>query len=117
MSYDVELIDPVSRIVIEFDSPHQIAGGTRALGGTTEAWLNATYNYSGIFHRVLPGGIRGLYGKTGAESIPVLEAAIAQLKDDVDPDYWKPTEGNVKRALCGLLAFAKMRPDGIWDGD
>ena len=24
------------------------------------------------------------------------------------------TEGNAKRALCGLLAFAQMRPDGVW---
>ena len=21
---------------------------------------------------------------------------------------------NAKRALCGLLAFAQMRPDGVW---
>ena len=32
-------------------------------------------------------------------------------------DYWHATEGNAKRALYGLLAFAKMRPDGVWDGD
>lgn len=37
--------------------------------------------------------------------------------DDVDTDYWKPTEGNAKRALLQLLAMAKIRPDGIWDGD
>nr|DAE13757.1 MAG TPA: hypothetical protein [Siphoviridae sp. ctQqU1] len=44
--------------------------------------------------------------------------AISALGDDVDDsDYWRATEGNAKRALCGLLAFAKMRPDGVWDGD
>lgn len=44
--------------------------------------------------------------------------AIAALGDDVDDsDYWHATEGNAKRALYGLLAFAKMRPDGVWDGD
>ena len=32
-------------------------------------------------------------------------------------DYWKATEGNAKRALYGLLTFARLRPDGIWDGD
>jgi hypothetical protein len=54
---------------------------------------------------------------TGADSIPILEKAIAQLGDDVDEDYWEPTEGNAKRALSQLLALAKMRPDGVWTGD
>lgn len=25
------------------------------------------------------------------------------------------TEGNAKKALYGLLALAKLRPDGIWE--
>lgn len=118
MSYDVRLKDSVTDDTIVFDSPHQIKGGTYALGGTTEAWLNITWNYSKHFYRVFgEKGIRELYGKTGAESLSILEKAIAQLKDDVSDDYWKDTEGNAKKALLGLLAFAKMRPDGIWDGD
>ena len=43
--------------------------------------------------------------------------AVAAQADDVDEDYWKATEGNAKRALHGLLAFAQMRPDGVWKGD
>jgi hypothetical protein len=43
--------------------------------------------------------------------------AIAKLNDDVDQNYWKPTEGNAKKALTQLLALAKMRPDGVWRGD
>ena len=120
MSYDIELKDPVTRKTIELEMPHQIRGGTYAVGGTTEAWLNITYNYAPIFYRedVLgEKGIRGIYGMTGAESIPVLQKAIAALSDDVNPDYWEPTEGNAKRALCGLLAFAQQRPDGVWEGD
>lgn len=132
MSYDIDLLDPVSKTVIDLDAPHQIKGGTYALGGTTQASLNITYNYSKHYARVFEKfespdrkdiegkprwGVRVLYGRTGAESIPILQAAIAALGDDVDPDYWKPTEGNAKQALCGLLAFAQMRPDGIWGGD
>jgi hypothetical protein len=118
MSYDIQLLDPVTRETIQLDSRHDIRGGTYALGGTTELWLNVTCNYGDIFRRVLgPTGIRALYGKTGAESIPMLTEAISKLGDDVDDDYWKATDGNAKRALCGLLAFAQMRPDGIWDGD
>ncbi len=54
---------------------------------------------------------------TGAESIPVLQAAAEQLADDVSEDYWEATEGNAKRAILQLVALAKMRPDGVWDGD
>jgi len=119
MSYDISLCDPVTQEPIELDQPHELKGGTYALGGTTEAWLNITYNYSEILHRVLDPsqGIRSVYNMTGAESIPKLESAIAQLGDDTDSDYWKPTEGNVKCALLNLVSLAKLRPDGVWNGD
>ena len=141
MSYDLYLVDPVTRKTLELDAPHQMRGGTYAMGGTTEAHLNVTYNYGRHFWRVfeeLPAprplapeqmrrhyaltgetvtGIRTLYGLTGAESIPVLNRAIALLKDDVSDDYWEATEGNAKRALIQLRALATLRPDGIWDGD
>ena len=134
MSYDIELQDPITKETLHIDAPHHMRGGTYAIGGTTEASLKVTYNYGQHFRRVFGDsnvelnwfdkvfgggetGIRKLYGMTGAESIPVLESAISQLGDDVDPDYWKPTEGNAKRALTQLLALAKMRPDGVWAGD
>lgn len=37
--------------------------------------------------------------------------------DEVSGDYWEPTEGNAKRPLLQLAAMARMRPDGVWDGD
>ena len=118
MSYDITLNDPVTNDVIIFDNKHNIKGGTYCLGGTQEAWLNVTYNYGEIFRKVFGEmGIRNIYGKSGAESIPLLEKAMAKLKDDVSEDYWEATEGNAKKFLYGLLAFAQLRPDGIWDGD
>jgi hypothetical protein len=118
VSYDIELRDPVTKDVLVLDEVHQMKGGTYAMGGTDLAELNVTYNYSGHFYRVMgEQGIRSIYGKTGAEAIPMLEAAIAQLGDDVSDDYWKSTEGNAKRALCQLLALSRMRPDGVWGGD
>lgn len=118
MSYDISLKEPVTGKTIEFDAPHQMGGGTQAMGGTTEAWLNVTYNYGDHFRRVLgKEGIRSIYGMTGAESIPVLKGAAGKLGDETDPDYWKPTEGNAKRPLLQLIAMAQMRPDGVWDGD
>lgn len=118
MSYDISLVDPVTKETLLLDNIHDIRGGTYAQGGTKEAWLNITYNYGKHFYRVMgEGGIRSIYGLTGAESIPILKEAISKLGDEVDPDYWKATEGNAKKALHGLLALAQLRPDGIWQGD
>lgn len=118
MSYDIYLNDPVTGTTLELDEPHHMRGGTYQLGGTVDAHLNVTYNYGAHYHRVFGDkGIRTIYSMTGADSIPVLENAINQLGDEVDEDYWQPTEGNAKRALQQLVALAKMRPDGVWDGD
>jgi hypothetical protein len=127
MSYDIYLIDPVTGDTIELDAPHHMRGGTYAVGGTTRAHLNVTYNYSAHFRRVFEGwlpergvpveGIRTIYGMTGAQSLPLLDKAISHLADDVAPDYWQATEGNAKRALVQLRALAAMRPDGVWEGD
>lgn len=113
MSYDIQLCDPVTREVLHLDAPHQMSGGTYVLNETDECWLNITCNYAKFYYR--PNvfgekGVRTLYGKTGAESISILQQAIAALGDDA-------TEGNAKRPLYQLLAMAQMRPDGIWDGD
>lgn len=131
MSYDLGLRDRHEKWY-PLTVPHQMRGGTFCLGGTHEATINITYNYARHFERVLKPresshhyaredgklyGIRSLYGLTGAESIPLLIEAIDELKDDVDNDYWKSTEGNARAALKQCLALARMCPDGIWDGD
>jgi hypothetical protein len=118
MSYDISLVDPVTRTVLHAEHKHDLSGGTYAIGGTTELSLNVTYNYAQHFYRVLgEKGIRTIYGMTGQESIPVLGAAIAKLGGDTDPDYWQPAEGNARAALIDLLAMAHERPDGEWEGD
>ena len=91
MSYDIRLCDPVTHETLEVDSPHLMAGGTYALEGTTELWLNVTYNYARHYHCLGERGIREIYGKTGAESIPMLKAAALRLGDDVSDDYWEAT--------------------------
>lgn len=118
MSYDIALNDPTTGEPMILDASHHMRGGTFALGGTREASLNVTYNYSPHYSRVMgEKGIRTIYGMTGAVSLPILREAAAKLGDDVDDDYWKPTEGNAKRALLQLAALAEMRPDGVWSGD
>lgn len=140
MSYDIYLRDRVTKETVHFDTPHQMAGGTYAIGGTTEAWLNITYNYAQWYYKdgVFPNngednsGIRSIYGLSGADSIPVLEHAIKTLesmtedlseeeiqeyKDGGAGGYWTPTRANAIRPLYQLLAMAKMRPDAEWSGD
>lgn len=135
MSYDISLRDPVSNEVLEMDSPHMMAGGTYAVGGTTEMWLNVTYNYSRWYYKEYAfgeKGIRSIYGLSGAESIPVLKKAISGLEstdDDLSYEeqkdfveygasgYWLPTKENALKPLYQLLAMAQMRPDGVWEGD
>lgn len=140
MSYDIYLKEPVTGETIEFESKHMMTGGMYAIGGTTEAWMNVTYNYADWYYRdgVFPlvggesRGIRTIYGMSGAESIPVLKSAIDTLEsctDDMSEEerkkceeqgatgYWMPTRGNAIKPLYQLLAMAQMRPDGVWDGD
>jgi hypothetical protein len=118
MSYDIELNCPVTGQVIEFDFNHDIKGGTYAVGGTNLAQINITWNYSDILYRIFPEkGIRALYGMTGADSIPMLQLAADGLANDDSYDYWEATDGNVKRVLNQLLSFARLRPDGVWNGD
>ena len=45
MSYDIRLCDPVTHEALQTDVPHDMCGGTYAMGGTTKLWLNVTYNY------------------------------------------------------------------------
>ncbi len=120
MSYDLTLQDPITLETLCLDYEHFMRGGTYCTGGTKELWLNVTYNYGPVFCKTTAlgeDGISRLNGITGAESIPILEQAVAELSDDVDPDYWKATEGNAKRALLQLLAMARMRSDGVWKVD
>jgi hypothetical protein len=119
MGYYIKLVDPVTKETLELDEKHDMRGSIYAIGGTKEAFLTVTYNYAKYFYDNIDeeDGIRFIYGKTGADSIPILERAIEKLGDDIDSNYWTATEGNAKRSLLQLLALAKLRPDGEWNGD
>lgn len=118
MSYDIMLVDPVTEEVLELDNTHQMYGGTYAVGGTKEARINITYNYSKFYYMIYGDlGIRFLYGMTGLDSIPHLKEGISMLYDDASDNYWEATEGNAKKPLVQLLTLAKLRPDGVWKGD
>ena len=135
MSYDISLVDPVTHETLTMDAKHGMRGGTYAVGGTDEMWVNITYNYARWYYKDYAfgeNGIRTIYGLSGAESIPVLRKAIHGLEESSEelPDeevqkcleqgatgYWLPTRENAIKPLYQLLALAQMRPDGMWEGD
>jgi hypothetical protein len=118
MGYDISLVNPATSDVIELDQPLQLQGGTMSLEGSREASLNVTYNYSSIFGKVMgEGGIRTIYGMKALDSVVLLESAMSQLNNNLDADYWKATEGNVRAALASLVKLAKALPDAQWAGD
>jgi hypothetical protein len=118
MSYDLHLIDPKTKEVLELTQKHNMKGGTYRVGGEPQAKINITYNYAPFFVVHLgPEGIRTLYGKTGKQTAPILAQAIANMNDDRTERYWDPTEGNAREALKNCLVLANLCPDGIWEGD
>lgn len=119
MSYDIKLKDPVTKEVIKLPTPHVMTGGTYAaeydrVSGAwrprpiQDAWLNVTYNYANYYFEAAEGderfarkwgkgeanaGIRGIYGFTGAESIPMLQDLICRIECKYKRDGdWITTE-------------------------
>lgn len=100
MSYDISLVTKEGKVVA-VQTPFFMRGGTipSTIGPDgnfiqtpqTEAHINITYNYSKYFYEATEGderfivdndnaGIRGLYGKTAAESIPLLCDMIDRIR-------------------------------------
>lgn len=155
MSYDIYLNNPETGEVSKVNS-FLMAGGTvpcRNVNGQlvqaeqTDAWINITYNYAKYYYAVTEGderfahrrsasgevdyGIRGIYGKTGAESIPLLQLMIHRIheryiysngklldeRETDTSDYWRPTAANAIRPLRQMIMLAEQCPASVWDGD
>lgn len=113
MSFDVTLKKDGSPVQI----PNHSEGGTHVLGGTTDAELNVTYNYSGHFFRELHNGLglRWLDKKKAVDCVERLSKAIAALGVERDSDYWADTPGNAGFALSILLQWAQLHPDAVFE--
>jgi hypothetical protein len=116
MSYDIHLAYPDER---ECLVGNHADGGTFVIGGTDEAWLNVTYNYSRYFYRNIDDalGIRWLYGKTGQEAVPQLRVAIERLEGEISA-WSKPftvLEEDIPRDRVKIADPAGGPDDqGIW---
>lgn len=108
MSYDINIVDPTTGETIETADPHHIAGGTYQVGGTTQLWLNITYNYSPFYYRadtlgastaeseiIESGGMYSLEDLTIPEARERVLRAINALRDediDIDGNPYQPVE-------------------------
>lgn len=118
MSYDITLQDPKTNIAVALPAPLFLREGTvparqeetgRLVQIPSEsASINITYNYSSYYYEATKGdprfckdgknvGIRGIYGKTPEESVPLLQDMIRRIEGKYqNPDRtWK--KGTRKR--------------------
>lgn len=110
MGWDISLVD-------DANNPVQVAphteGSIIAVGGTTEADIGVTFNYHECY-RLVGFEMRDMDGKSGLETAPLLEAAVAKLGTKRFDNYWAPTLGNAGHALNVLLGWAKQHPAAKW---
>jgi len=81
------------------------------VGGCDVADLNVTYNYAKWFD------FRALDGRVARDVAPLLRGFVEKHGTQRDPDYWKPTPGNVGAACARLLGWAECYPDARFDVD
>ena len=111
MSYDIRLLDPVTRETVEVEAPHLMQGGTYALGGTTELWLNAIpldteilYTTSGQVFQVgqFRYSVRAnrwfVYGHYEHQRKSWIDIASCFLL--TPPDSWEKLEEDAKVKAC-----------------
>ena len=105
MSHDIHIIDSVTKIPKVLKELFVARGGTYAIGGSSEAWLNITYNYGKIYCELWGHGLGDFHGMKIKEVKPKVEAGIKALGVERHNDYWKPTKGNAGAALFDLLTL------------
>ena len=116
MSYDIYLKEPSSGETIMLPMKHLMTGGTYKADydemtgefsplAICDAWLNITYNYGHYYYEATENdeisayyadgttgpvkteyGIRGIYGKRGVESIPMLKDMISRIEERYQKD-------------------------------
>lgn len=114
MSYDISLVDPVTKETLEADFVHHITGGSYTIGGTRKLELNVTWNYCKFYYgdkAFGDKGIKSLDGMTGAESIPILKK-LFQTLETMFPLYTWMLPRETQRKLCAdcshLLKSGRM---------
>lgn len=86
--------------------------------------FNITWNVAPMFYAAIPDeGIRTIYGKTGAEALPILQEIRAYFEGNKDyltslePSNGWGTFNTTYRCLCKMVRISMNNPDEIWQGD
>ena len=112
MSYDIAIVDEEDT-VLRGSKVHKIAGGTYEMGGSYQAWLNITYNYSQFYYQIWPEGLIDKFnGMNSKDAIAYLLGAIKILGTKTTQDYWEATPGNAGKALQDLVKLIQLFPEG-----
>ena len=112
MSFDISIINPETGEVRTCDEAHDLRGGNYTVGGTTQAWLNVTYNYSPFYSGLGAKGLEGLDGQTVAEARQRVADTVTFL--GINPfsgSYWEATPGNAGAAMHDLLTLMGLCAD------
>lgn len=81
----------------------------------SDAYLYITYNYYPIFKELGIGSLNHLSGQSIMSTLPTLIEKYTEIpSEQPNRDYWKPTAGNVKRALGQLIDLGAQYPYGYW---
>lgn len=116
MGYDISLVgeDGESVQVERFSE-----GGVQPVGGSTNAEISITYNYSKFMYNTIDKerGIRWIYDRPAGHCIDRLKSAITILGTYQDDYYWKSAPGNAGHILSVLMAWAKQYQNATFGGD
>lgn len=110
MSYDISLVNKDTDEQLYINEEHNLTGGTYAVGGTKELYLNITFNYCNIY-KEYDLYIPDLDNQLVVDVISKLCSVYAEMEGEPSDNYWEPTEGNAKRALKNLITLCSMAPD------
>ena len=86
--------------------------------------FNITFNVSPMLYAAITeDGIRAIYGKTGAEALPILRDMRSFFEDNqekltaMEPENKWGTFENTYKCLCKMVLASMNNPDKKWSGD
>lgn len=116
MGFSIALVDKDTRDPVQV-RPFS-AGSVYAIGGSDEADISITYNYSKLYARVPSWDGKTLRNlvrdQRAGDILPKLREGLAHLGSEKSADYWEPTPGNAGAILKILVGWAEDNPDAIF---
>ena len=124
MDYDIHFCEPVTGKPIRFEvmRSHRCSSTEESdteLPVLESAHLAVSYEYAKLFLEVIDSdaGIRWLFGRTGEECAPRLVGALVRLQGRPARNSGVPDLRFAERVLYRALAYAQLRPDGVFRGN